>query len=181
MASTQSEDPNDPFDSLLTLEDTLYTTAYTSGSLAGALAGRTEGRFFGLENGFEKFTTLGALHGRSVIWGARTLADSKVERKVETLIPRLSDNTRLRNNVVLLHSLTDPMTFSTENTEDAVADFDDRVKRAGAKAKVIERIVGEGAQDAVVVQGKVKNLRVKEGIKKGDNSMEDFAGSRLIR
>jgi hypothetical protein len=207
MASTQSKPiPSiDPFDALLTLEDTLYTSAYTSGVTDGARAGRIEGRVFGLEKGFEKFAALGELHGRSVVWGARALPTERDERRegtedggnnkdghrngVEKRLPILADNARLVNNITLLHSLTDPETFSTENTEEAVADFDDRVKRAGAKAKVIERIVGEtdGASDKKSLDGSPargkRSVRLegeKKG-KKGDDSMEDFAGSRLLR
>jgi hypothetical protein len=205
MASTQSKlhtslSDTDPFDSLLTLEDTLYTTAYTSGSLAGARAGRIEGRIFGLEQGFEKFAKLGELHGRSVVWGARTLTPKRTgpsdsSRDVEvakedeletekeegnTSLPDLPTNPRLVNNITLLHSLTDPQTFSTENTEDAVADFDDRFKRAGAKAKVIERITGESESSNSKSPDGSPALN-EGGKKKGDDSIEDFAGSRLVR
>ncbi|KAH4053669.1 hypothetical protein HBH49_086900 [Parastagonospora nodorum] len=194
MASTQSKPLNthssaDPFDmsSLLTLEDTLYTTAYAQGASDGSRAGRIEGRIFGLEKGFEKFAALGELHGRSVVWGARALttttaAVEKEQKEGMERMPNLSQNQRLVNNVTLLHSLTDPMTFSTENTEEAVADFDDRVKRAGAKAKVIERIVGETGKspDGSPARGKARNVKLNEG-KKGDDSIEDFAGSRLLR
>ncbi|KAH7094327.1 hypothetical protein FB567DRAFT_1500 [Paraphoma chrysanthemicola] len=209
MASTQSKmamrPEDDPFDSLLTLEDTLYTTAYTAGATDGARAGRIEGRIFGLEKGFEKFAALGELHGRSVVWGARALSpkeprqeeiavekeDAKKDttHQSEKTLPRLPEYSRLVNNITLLHSLTDPETFSTENTEEAVADFDDRFKRAGAKAKVIERIVGEGetassakSPDGSPARGKARNVRLEGGKKgKGDDSMEDFAGSRLLR
>ncbi|KAF2833778.1 hypothetical protein CC86DRAFT_365591 [Ophiobolus disseminans] len=216
MASTQSKPSlqiaeSDPFDALLTLEDTLYTTAYTAGTTAGAHAGRIEGRVFGLEKGFEKFAALGELHGRSVVWGSRVLASSEtlkngveveVGKEVETenvekkregkTLPSLPKNQRLINNITLLHSLTDPLTFSTENTEEAVADFDDRVKRAGAKAKVIERIAGESeggatakSPDGSPARGKTRGVRLnereKKSGKKGDDSMEDFAGSRLLR
>lgn len=175
--------------SLLTLEDTLYTTAYAHGASDGSRAGRIEGRIFGLEKGFEKFAALGELHGRSVVWGARALTSKKVEagegkekEEGEEKIPTLPSNQRLVNNITLLHALTDPMTFSTENTEEAVADFDDRVKRAGAKAKVIERIVGETGKspDGSSARGEARNVKLNEG-KKGDDSIEDFAGSRLLR
>ncbi|KAF2846301.1 hypothetical protein T440DRAFT_501882 [Plenodomus tracheiphilus IPT5] len=226
LPSTHESHQEDPFDSLLTLEDTLYTTAYTLGASDGAHAGRIEGRIFGLEKGFEKFTELGQLHGRSVIWGSRlpqlrsnasisTLATSRkpsTETKmiqdgsedarpthqdstaIQHQLPNLSTNERLKNNIMLLHSLTDMLTFDTANTEEAVADFDDRVKRAGAKAKVVERIVGETAAggvkalDASPSRGKSGPVRVtgdvvgkKEKGKGGDGSMEDFAGSRLVR
>ena len=214
MASTQSKPPmtreDDPFDSLLTLEDTLYTTAYSAGATDGARAGRVEGRIFGLEKGFEKFAALGELHGRSVVWGARALqpqlqpqasainepvpvleeeeATTQAREQIKTL-PHLRENARLQHNITLLHSLTDPDTFSTDNTEDAVADFDDRVKRAGAKAKVIERIVGEGdmaahvkSPDGSPARGKTRNVKLEGGKRgRGDDSMEDFAGSRLLR
>lgn len=206
MAFSQSkpghEASEDPFDSLLTLEDTLYTSAYTHGVADGALAGRIEGRIFGLEKGFEKFAELGELHGRSVVWGARALTATNSTTTTETQVvqeneenemtglPRLPKNPRLANNVTLLHALTDPLTFSTDNTEEAVADFDDRVKRAGAKAKVVERIVGETGTastakppDGSPARGKARNVKLNEGGKgkKGDDSMEDFAGSRLLR
>jgi hypothetical protein len=197
---TMSSPLDDPFDNLLTLEDTLYTTAYDLGTAAGSRAGRIEGRIFGLENGFEKFRALGSLHGRSQVWGSRVLPshlykstaiedwETVEEETREKTLPNFPENgrARLQNNITLLHSLTDPDTFSTENTEDAVADFDDRVKRAGAKAKVIERIVGEGdvastkSPDDSPARGKGRSVRV-EGAKKGDDNIEDFAGSRLLR
>ncbi|KAI8934158.1 hypothetical protein NX059_008911 [Plenodomus lindquistii] len=220
-----SPQESDPFDTLLTLEDTLYTSAYTLGASDGAHAGRIEGRIFGLEKGFEKFTSLGHLHGRSVVWGARlaslrpslqpppasqqqnanespathTYTNTPSSKPTTTSskptpqstppahqLPDLSTNERLRNNITLLHSLTDLDTFSTANEEDAVADFDDRVKRAGAKAKVVERIVGEmgmGGEEKLGRGAKGGGVRVSgEGRGKGgDGSMEDFAGSRLVR
>lgn len=189
MSSSQTT-TEDPFDSLLTLEDSLYTSAYSLGASDGAHAGRIEGRIFGLEKGFEKFAELGQLHGRSVVWGARALTATKAtssedeEKEARHMLPSLQNNQRLTNNIMLAHSLTDPLTFSTDNTEEAVADFDDRVKRAGAKAKVIERIVGESAKspDGSPARGKVGNVRLNEGKgKKGDDSIEDFAGSKLLR
>lgn len=166
-----SQPLEDPFDDLLTLEDTLYTSAYQLGAQDGARAGRIEGRVFGLEKGFEKFSTLGALHGRAVVWGARIASSKpkpKDEGKVDTvsvtkeddeqenkqlnndeanqkhdILPQLPPNPRLQKNIHTLHALTDPLTFSTLNTEDAVADYDDRTKRAAAKAKIIERSINE--------------------------------------
>jgi hypothetical protein len=202
MPPAQSVNEDDPFDSLLTLEDTLYTSAYDQGVADGARAGRVEGRIFGLENGFEKFAELGELHGRAVVWGGRVPAfavmssdeksggagkEQMSQSPTENKLPDLPSNSRLQNNISLLHSLTDLETFSTDNTEEAVADFDDRFKRAGAKAKVIERIVGESssanAKSLDGVPGSGRNVRLegeKKG-KKGDDSMEDFMGSKLLR
>ncbi|KAL1797180.1 hypothetical protein ACET3X_003786 [Alternaria dauci] len=197
----------DPFDDILTLEDTLYTAAYDLGASDGAHAGRIEGRIFGLEKGFEKFAELGHLHGRSVIWGSRlpslvsTTTANESEKTAPELkkLPLLYKNERLKNNTTLLHSLTDPETFDTANTEEAVADFDDRFKRAGAKAKVIKRIVGEtdgtvalkspeGSPAPAGGKSKTGPVRVTGqskivggNAKKGDDSMEDFVGSKLLR
>ncbi|KAG9205375.1 hypothetical protein G6514_008016 [Epicoccum nigrum] len=193
--------PNDPFDDLLTLEDTLYTSAHAQGITDGARAGRIEGRIFGLEKGFEKFAALGELHGRGAVWGSRIAAstptsttstpnptESHSEDKQTRLPPIANPSTRLTSNTSLLYHLTDPPTFDTSNNETAVADYDDRFKRAGAKAKVIERIVGETSTSANAEQGgegaNARGVRIegKKGAKggKGDDNMEDFAGSRLI-
>lgn len=61
----------DPFDSLLTLEDSFYKEGYDLGVSDGTRAGLIEGRLFGLERGFEKFASMGRYHGRAVIWTGR--------------------------------------------------------------------------------------------------------------
>lgn len=189
----------DPFDSLLTLEDDLYTAAYAQGTADGARAGRIEGRIFGLEKGFEKFAALGELHGRASVWGARLPpAKSASEQAAGGLVesetaegdtsrpalPLFKENDRLKKHIQMLLALTDPATFSTRNEEEAVADFDDRFKRAGAKAKVIERIIGEtgnsSSPDRESSQGPARNVRLTGATKKGDDSMEDFVGSRFL-
>jgi len=58
-------------------------------------------------------------------------------------MPSLTDNARLAKHVKVLYALAESESLSTENTEDAVSDFDDRLRRAQAKAKIIERMVGE--------------------------------------
>jgi hypothetical protein len=271
----------DPFDTLLTLEDTLYSDAYALGCADGARAGRIEGRIFGLEQGFEKFAAMGALHGRACVWGSRVsktlnekekeknrkgnsrtsdLVESESEetrdgnatediqnthendvdvgkenedenaivalhninpvqnqnqlqhthnpqqtknqttepsKKLSVALPSLPANPRLEKNISTLYALTDPLTFDTANSEEAVADFDDRFKRASAKAKIIERIIGEGVGAASPDQPQEtaekgtkspKKGQMRGGIKlsgeskkKNDDSMEDFSGSRLLR
>jgi hypothetical protein len=202
----------DPFDTLLTLEDTLYTSAYTLGARDGAHAGRIEGRIFGLEKGFEKFAALGTLHGRAAVWSgqisrpAQTSASTNTptsrdfgmnsgaaserpkgiggeegvkaesERREEGRIPRLDVGERTRNHVEMLHALSDPATFSTLNTEDAVADYDDRFKRAAAKAKIIERIVSTAPSSSAKRGGNEAGAKGKR-----DDNMEDFSGGRLLR
>lgn len=72
---------------------------------------------------------------------------------------------RIHTNITLLHDLTDPATFDPSNNEAAVADYDDRFRRAGAKCKVIERLLGESTD------GGQRGAKEK-GI--GDASIEDF-------
>ena len=62
---------DDPFDSLLTLEDKFYKEGYDLGVSDGNRAGLIEGRFFGLEKGFEKYASMGKFYGRAVIWTGR--------------------------------------------------------------------------------------------------------------
>ncbi|KAK3377728.1 hypothetical protein B0H63DRAFT_223397 [Podospora didyma] len=60
-------------------------------------------------------------------------------------LPVLTKNPRLQKHIVTLHALVETESLSTENTDEAVNDFDDRLKRAQGKAKIIERMVGEAA------------------------------------
>lgn len=152
---------NDPFDDLLNLEEEFYSEGYEQGMADGDRAGRIEGRAFGIEKGFEKFIEAGRLHGKSIVWanrlpqarqqppaaGAATSAasSSPLEEDQQTLPALSSGGARLEKNIVTLHALVEPDTLSTDNTDDAVNDFDDRVKRAQGKARVIERHVGEDA------------------------------------
>ena len=151
----------DPFDDLLGLEERFYNEGFQLGSTDGARAGKIEGRVFGLENGFEKYVESGRLYGRSVVWAARlsksqervidTRGTSKASNSKEsnakqdssTHLPDLPQNSRLEKHIKVLHALTEPASLSTDNSEDAVSDFDDRLKRAAGKVKIIEQLIGE--------------------------------------
>ncbi|CAI6338724.1 unnamed protein product [Periconia digitata] len=155
---------NDPFDSLLTLEDTLYTSAYEQGTRDGARAGRIEGRIFGLEKGFEKFAALGALHGRAIVWSSPLTSPPSTTDALSSSTPRI---TRLKNNTHTLLHLSDPSTFSTLNTDDAVADYDDRFKRATAKCKIIERavqVIGSSASDGIDLDDTVGTIEYDQHV-----------------
>ncbi|ESZ97501.1 hypothetical protein SBOR_2048 [Sclerotinia borealis F-4128] len=153
----------DPFEDVLNLEEEFYTTGYTQGISEGITAGRIEGRTFGLEKGFEKYLEMGRLHGKSIVWANRipslqkptipSASNSAVKLESEgqegeashdVKLPELPKNERLAKHVRVFHALAEAESLSTENSEDAVADFDDRFKRAVAKAKIIEKMVGEG-------------------------------------
>lgn len=55
-----------------------------------------------------------------------------------------SNNPRLNKHILTLYALVEPASLSIRNTEEAVSDFDDRLRRAEGKVKIIERITGEG-------------------------------------
>lgn len=160
------------FDEVLGLEEQFYDDGFRQGLADGITAGRVEGRTFGLEKGFEKYVESGRLYGKSIIWANRmpkfqrivTNCDEEAHKSTSPnlpsdhghqstatpSLPSLPDNQRLANHLKVLHALSESESLSTENTEEAVSDFDDRLKRARGKAKIIERIVGETKVDVEV-------------------------------
>ena len=160
----------DPFEDLLTLEDDFYAEGFNLGVKDGHRAGLIDGRLFGLENGFEKYSKMGKLHGRATVWAGRLPRDG-----TEDLSPRARsnqamnrlDNPRLKTSIRSLYALTELDSLSTENADDAVANFDDRLKRAEGKFKVIEKITGEAGQ------GEHETHAGKSAQLKGDGGIED--------
>ena len=147
----------DPFDDILNLEDQFYDQGYKEGLKDGAEAGRIEGRSFGLEKGYEKFFAAGSLHGRAVVWANR-LSRPRVpegheasprEDQLQHSLPQVPANAKLEKNIKAVYELLEPDTLPTENSDEAVADFDDRLKRAQTKAKLVQRAIGDrdGRQD----------------------------------
>ncbi len=157
------------FDEILGLEEQFYDEGFRQGLADGITAGQVEGRTFGLEKGFEKYVESGRLYGKSIVWANRmpkfqknvTNCDEEADKSTSSSLPTrhdhqgtatlglpsLPDNQRLANHIKVLYALSESESLSTENTEEAVSDFDDRLKRAQGKAKIIERIVGEAKVD----------------------------------
>jgi hypothetical protein len=194
---------DDLFDAIFNLEDKSYEQGYHLGVADGSRAGRIEGRAFGLEKGFAKFLSAGKLHGRACVWGARSAASDKKEKESSeptrpdddrtaaaaaaatpwgVQMAPLPANERLERHIRTLYALVEPETLATQNSEDAVSDFDDRVKRALAKVKVIENILGEqGGGDALPGR---KPAQAGPGVRlsssktttttTGDKNIEDF-------
>ncbi|KAE9377877.1 DUF1715-domain-containing protein [Stipitochalara longipes BDJ] len=160
---------SDTFDEVLGLEEQFYGDGFAQGLADGVKAGQVEGRTFGLEKGFEKYLESGRLYGKSLIWANRiprlqdTIANEKTQdaglatdnaskdlkekRNLDNALPPLLQHERLSKHLKVLYALSESESLSTENTEEAVSDFDDRLKRAQGKAKIIERIVGEGKEE----------------------------------
>ena len=141
----------DPFDDVFHLEDRYYQEGYRAGLEDGVRAGRVEGRSFGMEKGFDKFLESGRLASRAIVWANRLskpLAgdEANVTSPNQCTLPALPNNARLEKNINILYALVEPDTLSTANTDEAVQDFDDRVRRAQSKAKIIERLAGSGRE-----------------------------------
>ena len=194
----------DPFDDLLSLEDKFYKEGYDLGVSDGERAGRVEGRLFGLEKGFEKYAAMGKLHGRAIIWAGRLPeiksqvdAESKGGAKKSTTTNTeqsgqeefawkgpsykahsLPDNPRLESHIRTLYALTEPGSLSTANSEDSVSDFDDRLKRAEGKIKIIEKLTGEVVPSEMSEEtslGGHSVLQKGRTNKKGDGGIEDIS------
>lgn len=64
---------------------------------------------------------------------------------------------RLKKHILTLYALVEPASLSIQNTEEAVSDFDDRLRRAEGKVKIIERITGDGEGDRLERKKKKKS------------------------
>jgi hypothetical protein len=150
---------SDPFDDLLGLEEDYYQEGYDAGVADSRYAGMIEGRVFGMEKGAEKTLELGKLQGRALVWRgrigtSRTTVDPSSNRQtpdtarlreVFQSLQSLSNHSRLQKHVDGLLTVSDAQTISKNNSDEAVAEFDDRIARSKAKAKIIANIVGESS------------------------------------
>ena len=181
---------SDSLDELLDIESRFHASGFNTGVKDGRRAGLIEGRFFGLERGFSKHVSVGALHGQAVIWAARlprkydtSMRDTTgiVRRELlncananqgelhsqstETL-PTLRNADRLERHVRVLHALVEPNSFSTRNEEVAVSDLDDRLRRAEGKAKILERSTGE------LISSQILTVRYEKRAPPSDGDIE---------
>ncbi|EXJ87551.1 hypothetical protein A1O3_04511 [Capronia epimyces CBS 606.96] len=170
----------DPFDALLELENDYYQEGYEEGVADSTYAGMIEGKVFGIEKGYEKALELGKLHGRALVWQARfsepksssqnaeEAANDEVSKSaavedlgklVQTvrMLAPISKNTRLRKHVETLHVASDGRTVARSNSDEAVTEFDDRIAKANAKAKVISNILGESLNPTTSVNGGIED------------------------
>ena len=179
---------SEAFDEVLRLEEKFYDDGYQQGVVDGVKAGRIEGRTFGLEKGFEKYVESGKLHGKSLVWANRipqlqpklqltkeasTDLESRHPDSISSAqkLPLLPENQRLVKHLRVFYALAEAESLSTENSEEAVSDFDDRFKRAQAKAKVIERLVGDsksgldGSGRLISGNGNIEDSSIRNAIR----------------
>jgi hypothetical protein len=98
--------------------------------------------------------------------------------------PLLPDNRRLEKHVRTLYALVEPSSLSTLNSEEAVADFDDRLKRAEGKVKVIEKLVGESRDGQMMMMmmgddGEKGDMNVRKSSGDDSGSIEDIGSLRV--
>ncbi|KAA6410403.1 MAG: hypothetical protein FRX48_05824 [Lasallia pustulata] len=208
---------DDPFDDLLGLEDKFYDEGYKLGVADGTQAGHVEGRLFGLEKGFERYRSMGKLHGRATVWASRLSHPQELEeqeassttrvwekgsndyspvpdpsddaqlggdrgdrgfpgpeRAGDSLLPVLPANPRIEKHIQTLYALVEPESLSTLNNEEAVSDFDDRLKRAQGKVKIIEKYIHEGSFDTTNRGSTVKHIAEPTSSTDGNGSIEDI-------
>ncbi|KAI9801315.1 MAG: hypothetical protein M1833_002885 [Piccolia ochrophora] len=197
----------DPFSGLLDLEDNFYKEGYDAGHADGRAAGHLEGHQLGLEKGFENHLEIGRIYGRACIWAARMPSPSRtagdasqhsmqmdtanssstpvspaglvagdVGESVPTL-PPLPDNSRLEKHIRTLLALVDPSTVSTENTEEAGANLEERLRRAKAKVKVIERMTGESGMHTG--QNSTPGLNTSDSVAGGEENIEELSSTHV--
>lgn len=149
---TTESDLATAFNSLLDLETHHYDLGHAAGLRDGLAAGGAEARLFGLEQAFARFGTMGALAARCCVWTARCESarsddsdhkDTTASTAASTTWPPLRAPARLAQHLTTLHALTDLRTLGATNEDADVGDFDERLRRAQAKARIIERLLGE--------------------------------------
>ena len=195
---------DDPFDSLFDLEDSYYDEGYSQGFSDGVAQSSLEAKVFGVEKGFEKFVEMGVLAARARIWSTRlscaptdavragsTRAVESISARVDELqlsdgtaavkatskqvdLPPLPSRSRLSKHVERLEELVQPKSLSLLNDDNAVGDFDERLRHAQAKVKIIEKLISEdraGVRDAGAVEEVGRKARGRL-----EGNMEDFGG-----
>ena len=104
---------------------------------------------------------------------------------VPARLPPIASNSRLEKHIRTLYALVEPASMATSNDEEAVSEFDDRLRRAVAKAKVIEKILGEdivqdgsgGDAQSGPLPDASRTRMPGSAMERSDN-IEDFAAKR---
>lgn len=150
---------DDLFEDLFTLEDDLYNQGYQEGTVDGQKKARLEAYIFGIEQGFAKFKEMGALQAKAQDY-------ESLLRGAGSETSKVAAGSRVAKHLETLKALVDPETLSFDNSDEAVADFDDRLKRANAKVTVIEKILG--------TESTANKPASATGLGKAARAMEDF-------
>lgn len=110
-----------------------------------------------------------------------SLSTGHLEELSRLRLPLLPANPRLEKHINTLLGLADPATLCTDNTEQSIAEFDDRLRKAQAKAKVIEKVIGEPAASELSQTGAGESNNQRKAGDRGDGSgnIEDISSLRV--
>ncbi|KAK9317361.1 hypothetical protein V1522DRAFT_27801 [Lipomyces starkeyi] len=177
-----SED--DLFDSLLTLESSFYQQGYDEGLNDGLRSGRSEGTQFGLQTGFQRFVSVGILQGRCRVWKELSSRTNSSSNTADDVVP-VGGGRSTKQLQVLTELVTG---IPTENTEDAVEEYENRLKRAKARSKVVVRLLKDPTpvrleEDIVQVLGRdeeeiIENATGLETLEENNHEHEDTNDSQ---
>ena len=94
----------------------------------------------------------------------------------QATLPPLPGNPRLEKHIRTLYALVEPSSLSTANNEDSVSEFDDRLKRAEGKVRIIEKFIGDEKNDAPLTgPSSSSDGAVGPKMKAGDGGIEDIS------
>ncbi|KAK9387167.1 hypothetical protein V1515DRAFT_82454 [Lipomyces mesembrius] len=175
---------DDLFDSLLTLETSFYQQGYNEGLNDGLRSGTSEGTQFGLQTGFQRFVSVGILQGRCRVWKELSNATHSSSNPADDVVP-VGGGRSTKQLQVLTELVTG---IPTENTEDAVDEYESRLKRAKARAKVVARLLKDPTpvrleEDVVQVLGRdeeeiIENATGLEPVEEHNHVHEDTSDIR---
>jgi len=92
-------------------------------------------------------------------------------------LPDLPATVRLEKHIRTLYALTEPSSLSTQNDEESVSQFDDRLKRAEGKVKIIEKLIGEVSRSISTATDlpSISLAPTSGHTDKGESSIEDVS------
>lgn len=116
------------------------------------------------------------------LFSVRCPSNSVPNISQDAVLSSLPNSHRLAKHIDTLFALTEPETFSAQNDEASVADFDDRLKRAEAKARLISISLREDEdprrQSSTRSSGtetpSQRRVTLKRDGTSGDSNIEDF-------
>ena len=82
----------------------------------------------------------------------RQPSQEKEQGSIATSLLDLPASARLEKHVRTFYALAEPSSLSTENNEESVSQFDDRLRRAQGKVKIIEKTIGEASSSPFMAE-----------------------------
>jgi hypothetical protein len=156
---------------LTNCSNSAHASGFTIGVEDGKKVGVIEGRALGLSNGLTKQLQLGRIRGKALIWQARlelsksqpegSQQQDKLQRIPLAILPRLE------RHIQYVMALTDSSTMDLKNEEASLDGCEEKLKKAKARATLIERMLGEpvdnweqeeSLDDPYVIETKVENI-----------------------